>query len=33
MGDGRWMPVQMKTRVYVNLLTKKIRIETEEVYS
>jgi len=33
MGGGRWMPVQIKTRVYVNLLIKKIRIETEEVYS
>lgn len=33
MDDGRWMPVKIWTHVYVNLLIKKIRVETEEVYS
>ena len=30
---NRWMPVQTWTRVFVNLLIKKIRIESEGLYS
>lgn len=33
IGEGRWMPRKIWTHIYVNLLIKKIRVETEEVYS
>lgn len=33
MEPNHWMPVQIWTRVFVSILIKKIRIQTEEVYS
>jgi len=31
--SNHWLPVQIWTRVYISLLIKKFRIQTEEVYS